>query len=131
MYNNVQVKEGSLLFIAASAAASAARWQEIENPARLMKASEGTRHMYTEKLELLIDGHWRQGSGGVTEELINPATGEVLEIAHASADDLDEAPAAAARGFRLWKNMTAIQRYAIMEKAAELSSSARPGSPAS
>ncbi len=77
--------------------------------------------MYTEKLELLIDGHWRQGSGGFTEELINPATGEVLgKLPHASADDLDEALAAAARGFRLWKNMTAIQRYAIMEKAADL-----------
>jgi succinate-semialdehyde dehydrogenase/glutarate-semialdehyde dehydrogenase len=48
-----------------------------------------------ETLELLINGKWRQGSGGKTEPVYNPATGEVLgELPHASTADLDEALAA-------------------------------------
>ena len=30
--------------------------------------------MYTEKIEMLIDGRWCQGSEGKTQSLINPAT---------------------------------------------------------
>ena len=48
--------------------------------------------MYPEKLELLINGEWCQGSEGKTEPVINPATEEVLaEVPHASAADLDRA----------------------------------------
>jgi succinate-semialdehyde dehydrogenase/glutarate-semialdehyde dehydrogenase len=77
--------------------------------------------MYSEKLELLIDGVWRQGSGGVGEDLINPATGEAIaRLPHASTADLDEALAASVKGFKVWKAMTAIQRFAILDKAADL-----------
>lgn len=77
--------------------------------------------MYSEKIELLINGEWRQGSEGKSEPLINPATEEVLaSVPHASPADLDEALAASARGFKVWKSTTAMQRWAIMDKAAAL-----------
>lgn len=77
--------------------------------------------MYTEKLELLIDGQWCQGSDGQTTELRNPATNEVLGLLpQATIADLDRALAASAKGFAIWKDMTAMQRWAIMEKAATL-----------
>ncbi|AML50430.1 NAD-dependent succinate-semialdehyde dehydrogenase [Falsihalocynthiibacter arcticus] len=77
--------------------------------------------MYQEKLELLIDGTWRQGSEGVSEPLINPATEETLShVPHASTSDLDQALSAAAKGFKVWKKKTAAERYAVLYKAAEL-----------
>jgi succinate-semialdehyde dehydrogenase/glutarate-semialdehyde dehydrogenase len=83
--------------------------------------------MYTETLALLIDGNWRDGSEGKGEPLINPATGEVIgTVPHASIADLDEALAASARGFKVWKAMTALQRYQIMSKAADLIEARKP-----
>ncbi|MCA0045063.1 NAD-dependent succinate-semialdehyde dehydrogenase [Celeribacter litoreus] len=77
--------------------------------------------MYSEKIELLIDGKWRQGSEGKTESLLDPATEEVLaQVPHATAADLDEALNAAAKGFKVWKKKTAIERYNILAKAADL-----------
>jgi succinate-semialdehyde dehydrogenase/glutarate-semialdehyde dehydrogenase len=77
--------------------------------------------MYPETIELLIDGAWCQGSDGKSEPLINPATEEVLAtVPHATEADLDRALAASAKGFKLWKTMTAMQRWAIMDKAADL-----------
>jgi succinate-semialdehyde dehydrogenase/glutarate-semialdehyde dehydrogenase len=77
--------------------------------------------MYNETIELLIDGVWRQASDGRNQDLINPATEEVLtKIPIASEADLDEALAAAASGFRVWRAMTAQRRYEIMMKAADL-----------
>lgn len=77
--------------------------------------------MYSEKLELLIDGVWSAGSEGKGEDLVNPATGEVLaRLPHASAADLDRALEASDKGFKVWKAMTAQQRAVIMNKAADL-----------
>ncbi|RUX02599.1 aldehyde dehydrogenase family protein, partial [Mesorhizobium sp. M2A.F.Ca.ET.037.01.1.1] len=77
--------------------------------------------MYDEKIELLIDGVWRQASDGREQELINPATEEVLaKVPLASEADIEEALAAAAKGFKVWRAMTAQQRYQIMMKAADL-----------
>ncbi|PVB62309.1 NAD-dependent succinate-semialdehyde dehydrogenase [Labrenzia sp. 011] len=77
--------------------------------------------MYDEKIELLIDGKFRQASDNRTCDLINPATEEVLaQVPLASDQDLAEATAAAQRGFKVWKAMTAIQRYEILMKAAAL-----------
>ena len=60
--------------------------------------------MYPEKLELLINGDWCQGSEGKSEPLINPATEEVMaEVPHASAADLDRALEASAEGFKVWR----------------------------
>jgi succinate-semialdehyde dehydrogenase/glutarate-semialdehyde dehydrogenase len=77
--------------------------------------------MYPEKIELLINGQWRQGSEGKTEPLINPATEEVLtEVPYASAADIDEALAASADGYKVWRATSALKRQAIMEQAARL-----------
>lgn len=74
-----------------------------------------------EKLELFIDGAFRQGSEGKTEDVINPADENVLgELPHASKADLDEALAAADRMFPVWRDTPAIQRAQILNKAAQL-----------
>lgn len=76
--------------------------------------------MYSE-LKLFIDGKWLNGEGRKGEDVINPATGKVLaHLPHASKADLDEALAAAAKGFQVWKNTTAYDRSKIMRKAADL-----------
>jgi succinate-semialdehyde dehydrogenase / glutarate-semialdehyde dehydrogenase len=76
--------------------------------------------MYTD-LKLFIDGKWRSGEGRKGEDVINPATGKVLgHLPHASKADLDEALAAAQKGFQVWKNTSAYDRAKIMRKAADL-----------
>ena len=77
--------------------------------------------MYTEKLEMLIDGKWCQGSDGRNQELINPATEETLaRVPLANGSDLQLAVEASARGFKVWKNFTPVSRQIILEKAAQL-----------
>ncbi len=77
--------------------------------------------MYPEKIEMLINGRWCQGSEGKSQPLLNPATEDVLaDVPHASASDLDEALNASAEGFKVWRDTTAHARQAIMEKAARL-----------
>ncbi len=74
-----------------------------------------------EKLELLINGKWRQGSGGKTETVYNPATGEALgELPHASIADLDEALAASEKAFQVWRKETALNRQKILENACRI-----------
>lgn len=70
------------------------------------------------QLKLLIDGQWRTRPG---EPVLNPADGSVLgTVPHATIGDLDEALAAAARGFKVWKRMAPAKRAAIMLKGAQL-----------
>ena len=77
--------------------------------------------MYQEKIELLINGRWCQGSEGKGQPLINPATEAILaEVPHASESDLEEALLSSAEGFKIWRDTTAIDRQTIMEKAARL-----------
>ncbi|HYZ31238.1 MAG TPA: NAD-dependent succinate-semialdehyde dehydrogenase [Crenalkalicoccus sp.] len=73
------------------------------------------------KVQLYIDGTWRDAEGGRTLPVLNPATEEVIgQVAHASRADLDEALAAAERGFRAWRRVPAFDRYKLMRKAAEI-----------
>lgn len=72
-------------------------------------------------LQLFIDGKWRSSEGRASEPVLNPSTGAVLgELPHANAADLDEALASSARGFELWRKMSAIDRGAILQRAAAL-----------
>ncbi|MDG9425189.1 aldehyde dehydrogenase family protein, partial [Streptococcus pneumoniae] len=67
-----------------------------------------------------IDGVWRNGS---QERLpvLDPATEETIgALAHAGIDDLDETLAAAAKGFRLWRDVGAFDRSKLMRKAASI-----------
>ena len=70
---------------------------------------------------LHIGGQWRAAKDGRTLDVINPATEEVIgKIAHAGKADLDEALAAAQKGFETWRKMSALERSKVMRKAAAL-----------
>ena len=70
---------------------------------------------------LHIDGAWTGSADGRTLEVLNPATGEVNgTLAHAGIPDLDRALDATARGFALWRKVSAFERSKVMRKAADL-----------
>jgi len=70
---------------------------------------------------LLIDNAWREAKGGKRIDVINPATGgKIGQVAHASREDLDQALAAAQRGFETWRALSAHERCTLMRRAAEL-----------
>jgi len=76
--------------------------------------------MYT-SLEHYIDGNWVKASGAKTQEVMNPATSKPIgELAHASKGDLDKALAAADKGFKTWRKVSAFERGKILRKAADL-----------
>jgi succinate-semialdehyde dehydrogenase/glutarate-semialdehyde dehydrogenase len=77
--------------------------------------------MSYEKLELLINGNWRQGSAHKTEKVFNPATNEILgELPHATEADLDEALDSNAQAFKTWKTVTPLARQKIIETACRI-----------
>ena len=77
--------------------------------------------MYSEKIQMLINGRWCDGSKGDSQPLINPATEEVLaHVPHASEEDLEEAIQSSDKGFKIWRSFTPLARQVIMEKAARL-----------
>jgi len=70
---------------------------------------------------LLIEGEWRDATGGRKIAVANPATGQTIgHVAHASVADLDAALAAAQKGFEAWRNIPAAERATTMRKAASL-----------
>ena len=70
---------------------------------------------------LFIDGAWVAGSGGRSLPVVNPATGEQLAtVARAEIADLDRALAAAERGFKVWRKVSAYDRCKMMRRAADL-----------
>ena len=72
-------------------------------------------------VSMMIDGAWTKGANGRTIPIVNPATEEVIgQLAHAEKSDLDRALAAADKGFRQWRKVSAYDRYKIMRKAADL-----------
>lgn len=75
-----------------------------------------------EQLALYIDGEFVAGEGRRTQDVINPATLEVLgQLPHATEADLDRALAAAQRAFESWKKSSPMDRSAILRKVATLS----------
>ena len=79
-----------------------------------------TAHAYP-NVQLLINNEWRDARGGATIPVHNPADGSVVgSVAKATIADLDDALAAAAKGFAVWKNTPAIERSKIMRAAAQL-----------
>lgn len=76
--------------------------------------------MYPE-IRLHIAGEWRGARSGETLPVMNPATGEEIgRVPKAGQADLDEALAAAERGFRTWKAVSAYDRAKILRKVAAL-----------
>ncbi len=75
--------------------------------------------MYT-SLEHYIDGNWVKASGK-SQDVINPATSKTIgELGLATRGDLDKALAAADKGFKTWRKVSAFERGKILRKAAEL-----------
>ncbi len=74
-----------------------------------------------EKLELLINGKWRQGADWVSEEVLNPATEAVLgRLPHAGRADLDEALESSARAFKQWRRVNPYERAKLLKRVAAL-----------
>lgn len=72
--------------------------------------------MYPE-IAMFIGGAWRR-EGRELRDVINPATGQAVgRYPVATAQDLDDALAAAARGFETWRNTPAADRGDLIRKA--------------
>jgi succinate-semialdehyde dehydrogenase / glutarate-semialdehyde dehydrogenase len=73
------------------------------------------------QVNLHIDGAWVKGAGGKSEPVLNPATGDSIgDVPHADKADLDRALAAAEKGFKAWRKVSAYDRYKLMRKAADI-----------
>ncbi len=76
--------------------------------------------MYPE-VQLFIDGTWRPARSGKRIPVINPSTEEEIgSVAHAGIEDLDEALAAADKGFKIWRKTSAYERAKVLRKVADL-----------
>lgn len=72
-------------------------------------------------VKLFIDGKWRDGVGDQTIALVNPANGEPAgSVAVATTEDMNEAAAAAAAGFALWRQTSPVERDNVLRRAAKL-----------
>lgn len=72
-------------------------------------------------LKHYIDGNWVDASSGKSSDVMNPATNvPVGKLSHASKADLDKALAAADKGFKVWRKVSAYERGKILKKAADL-----------
>jgi succinate-semialdehyde dehydrogenase / glutarate-semialdehyde dehydrogenase len=70
------------------------------------------------KLELYVGGEWRSRGG---QPVINPADESVVgTLPHATKADLDDALAAAEKGFKVWSRTSPAKRAEIIVKAANL-----------
>ena len=68
---------------------------------------------------LFLGGEWREARDGATITMIDPADEEVLgTIPKAGAADLDDALAAAARGFEAWRKTPPWTRSAVLRAIA-------------
>jgi succinate-semialdehyde dehydrogenase/glutarate-semialdehyde dehydrogenase len=69
-------------------------------------------------IELYIDGQWKRASG---QPIINPADESVLgTVPTATRADLDDALAAAEKGFKIWRSTAPAKRAQIILKAAAI-----------
>ena len=70
---------------------------------------------------MLINGELTQASSGLSDPVVNPATGEAFDfVPHGSREDLDAAVAAAKAAFPGWRDMSFEQRAACLLKFGEL-----------
>jgi len=72
-------------------------------------------------VKLFINGTWCDGKEGKTLPIIDPATEEEIgRLAVATQPDLDAALEAADKGFAVWRETPAFERYKLMRRAADL-----------
>src|SRR3712207_2953435 len=91
---------------------------------RRRKPREAEARMSTtiERRKNHVGGEWVDAVEGATEEVLNPATGEVIaEVPHGSQADVDRAVDAAKRAFPEWRETTPQERSeALLALAAAL-----------
>jgi acyl-CoA reductase-like NAD-dependent aldehyde dehydrogenase len=72
-------------------------------------------------LSLYINGEFIRGGGRKEQNIINPATDQVIgKLPHATREDLDAALAAAQKAFLSWKKSSPLERSKVLRKVAEL-----------
>jgi succinate-semialdehyde dehydrogenase/glutarate-semialdehyde dehydrogenase len=72
-------------------------------------------------LALYIDGKWLTSASGGSRAVVNPTDESVLALLPlAGAAELEQAVAAAQRGFALWKSTTASERHETLTRATRL-----------
>ena len=72
-------------------------------------------------LSLYIDGQFIAAEGRKEQDVLNPATNQVIgRLPHATAEDLQRALNAAQRAFESWKKTSPLERSKILRKVAEL-----------
>ena len=73
------------------------------------------------QLSLYIDGQFISGGGRKEQEIVNPATNQVIgKLPHATREDLDLALTSAQRAFESWRKTSPMERSKILRKVAEL-----------
>jgi phenylacetaldehyde dehydrogenase len=86
--------------------------------------SEGARaFLKRDRKQILIDGNWRDATGGQTFETFDPASGRKLaDLAQGSAGDVDEAVASAraALAGKAWRGLTPSARGKLLWRIADL-----------
>jgi succinate-semialdehyde dehydrogenase/glutarate-semialdehyde dehydrogenase len=71
--------------------------------------------------EMLIGGQWVGSQAGELAEIINPATGELVDrVPHGTAEDARQAVDAAAEAFPAWSEWTQARRAEVLRRAAQL-----------
>jgi succinate-semialdehyde dehydrogenase/glutarate-semialdehyde dehydrogenase len=74
-----------------------------------------------EDLCLYIDGEFIQGGGRREQDVLDPATGDVLgKLPHATTQDLDRALAAAQRAFEKWRTVSPMEKSAVLRRVGQL-----------
>jgi succinate-semialdehyde dehydrogenase/glutarate-semialdehyde dehydrogenase len=74
-----------------------------------------------ETLNHYIDGKWVEPTSGKSQDVMNPSKDAVLaKLGHVSKADLDQAIAAAEKGFQVWRKTSAYDRSKLLRKAAAL-----------
>jgi acyl-CoA reductase-like NAD-dependent aldehyde dehydrogenase len=69
---------------------------------------------------VLLEGLWRDASGGLTEPVRSPFSGETIGVvAVAGRDDADRALTDATRAAKVWGRTPAHERFAVLLKAAQ------------
>lgn len=72
-------------------------------------------------LRMLIDGEWIVAGGDGDMPVLNPATEQVIGMCpKADRSQLDQALAAAERGFAVWSAMPGIERFKIIQRGTSL-----------
>ena len=72
-------------------------------------------------LSLYIDGQFTSALGRKEQDVLNPATNQVIgKLPHATTEDLQHALNAAQRAFESWKKTSPLDRSKILRKVAEL-----------